>query len=114
MRLLLFLLGLAAVFARTAFAEGDCRCWTPNAKQIAAADAKIRGRALPLGGLDRYARYYAGTIGSGRKFIRGKLVPAIGNEAPDIHIVDGRMPPLEGEGCVTNSEPGDGPWLYLR
>jgi hypothetical protein len=79
-----------------------------------AAEAKIGGRPLPLGGLDRYARYYAGTIDSGRRFIRGKLVPARGNEAPGIHIVEGRMLPLQGEGCVANSEPGGGPWLYLR
>jgi hypothetical protein len=114
MQLPLFLLGFGAVFATAAFAEDDCRCWTPNAEQIAAAEAKIGGRPLPLGGLDRYARYYAGTIDSDRRFIRGKLVPAGGNDAPGIHIVEGRMLPLQGEGCVANSEPGGGPWLYLR
>ena len=95
MRLPLLLLGFAAVFATAALGEDDCRCWTPDAAQIAAAEAKIGGRPLPLGGLDRYARYYAGTIDSGRRFIRGKLVPAGGNEAPGIHIVEGRMLPLD-------------------
>lgn len=114
MRLPLLLLGFAAVFATAALGEDDCRCWTPDAAQIAAAEAKIGGRPLPLGGLDQYARYYAGTIHSGRRFIRGKLVPAGGNEAPGFHIVEGRMLPLEGEGCVTNSEPEGGSWVYLR
>jgi hypothetical protein len=26
----------------------------------------------------------------------------------------GRMLPLRGQGCATNSEPGGGPWLHLR
>ena len=114
MRLPFFLLGFAAAFATAALGEDDCRCWTPDAEQIAMVEAKIGGGPLPLGGLDRYARYYAGAIDSGRSFIRGKLVPAGGNEAPGIHIVEGRMLRLQGEGCVTNSEPGSGRWLYLR
>jgi hypothetical protein len=114
MRLPLFLLGFTAVFPMAALGEDDCRCWTPDAVQVAVAEAKVRGRKLPLGGLDQYARYYAGTIYYGRRYIRGKLVPAGGSEAPGVHIVEGRMPPLQGEGCVTNTEPDSGPWLYLN
>jgi hypothetical protein len=113
MRLLLILLGFAAVFATAALGEDDCRCWTPDAAQIAAVEAQIGGRPLPLGGLDRYARYYAGTIDYGRRLIRGKLVPAGGNEAPGIHVVEGRLLPLQGEGCVTSSELGPRPWFDL-
>jgi hypothetical protein len=115
MRLPVFLLVFAAVFATTARGDEDCRCWTPSAEDVAAVEAKIASRPLPLGSLDRYVRYYAGTISriGDRRFIGGKLVPASGEEPLGIHIVEGRMPPLQGDGCVTNSEPGDGRWLYL-
>jgi hypothetical protein len=56
--------------------------------------------------LDRYARYYAGTTDNGRRFIQGKLVPIGGNDTPGIHVVEGRMFPLQGEGCITYSESG--------
>jgi hypothetical protein len=113
--MLCFLLGFAAVFSTAALGEDDCRCWTPEAKQVAAAEAIIASRPLPLGSLDRYVRYYAGTISNGdRRFIRGKLVPASGDDVPGVHIVEGRMPLLQGDGCVTNSEPGNGKWVYLN
>jgi hypothetical protein len=114
MRMPLFLLGFAAVLSTAALGEDDCRCWTPDAQQVAAAEARIASRPLPLGSLDRYVRYYAGTISHDRRFISGKLVPASGDDAPGVHIVEGRMPPLQGDGCVTNSEPGHETWVYLK
>jgi hypothetical protein len=114
MRLPSFLLAFAAVFATAALGEDNCRCWTPDAQQIAAVEATIASRPLPRGSLDRYVRYYAGTISHDRRFIRGKLVPARGDDVPGAHIVEGRMPPLQGDGCVTNSEPGHGTWVYLN
>jgi hypothetical protein len=51
-------------------------------------------------------RYYVGTTDNGRRFIQGKLVPIGGNDTPGIHVVEGRMLPLQGEGCITYSEPG--------
>jgi hypothetical protein len=63
MRTPLFLLGFGAVFSTAALGEGDCRCWTPGAADIAALEAKIAEQALPLGSLDRYARYYSGVVG---------------------------------------------------
>jgi hypothetical protein len=106
MRQPLVLLAFAAVFATAVFGEDDCRCWTPDAQQIVAVEATIAKRPLPLGSLDRYVRYYAGTIRHDRKFIRGKLVPARGGDVPAAHIVEGRVPPLPGDGCVIDSEPG--------
>jgi hypothetical protein len=113
MRLPFILFGVASVFSTAALGD-DCRCWKPSAGDIAAVEAKIGSHALPLGSLDRYARYYAGTISHDRRFIRGKLVPAGATDTSGIHIVEGRMLPLQGEGCITNSDPGGGPWLYLR
>jgi len=109
-----FLLGLAAVFSTAALGEDECRCWTPDAQQVAAVEAITASRSLPLGSLDRYVRYYAGTISHGRRFIGGKLVPASSDDVPGVHIVEGRMPPLRGDGCVTNSEPGHGTWVHLN
>ena len=114
MRLLLLLLASAALFATAAVGDDDCRCWTPDAQQIAAVEATIANRPLPLGSLDRYVRCYAGAISLGRRFMRGKLVPARGDHKPGTHIVEGRMPPLQGGGCVTNSEPGHGTWVFLN
>jgi hypothetical protein len=75
----LYLLAFAAVFATAALGEDDCRCWTPDAEQLAAVEATLASRPLPLGSLVRYVRYYAGTFSSfNRRFIRGKLVPASG------------------------------------
>lgn len=113
MRVPLFLIGFAAVFSKAALAEDVCSCWTPDPENIAAAEAKITSHLLPLGSLGRYVRYYAGTISHGRRFIRGKLVPASSGEEPGVHIVEGRMPPLQGDGCVTRSEP-DRTFVYLR
>jgi hypothetical protein len=77
MRLPLYLLAFAAVFATAALGEDDCRCWTPDAEQIAAVEATLASRPLPLGSLDRYVRYYAGTFSYfNRRFIRGKLAAA--------------------------------------
>jgi hypothetical protein len=108
MRLPFLLFFFAAIFATAARGDDDCRCWTPGGADIAAAEAKIAaaeakaGRRLPLGSLDRYARYYAGvTDNNGRRYIQGKLVPVGGNDTPGIHVVEGRMSPLQGEGCIT-------------
>jgi hypothetical protein len=94
--------------------KDGCRCWTPDAEQIAAVEAAIASRPLPLGSLDRYVRYYAGTISIGnRRSIRGRLVPASSEDVPGFHIVEGPMPPLQADGCVTYSEPGHGIWVRL-
>jgi hypothetical protein len=116
MRLSIFLLGCAAIFATGARGDGDCRCWTPSPEDIAAVEAKIAGRqTLPLGSLDRYARYYAGTISRrDSRYIQGKLVPIGGNDAPGIHVVEGGvLPPLQGEGCVTDAA-SEGPGLSIK
>jgi hypothetical protein len=113
MRLPFYLFVFAAVFATAARGGDDCRCWTPGGADIAAVEAKIAGRRLPLDSLDRYARYYAGATDNGRRFIQGKLVPIGGNDTPGIHVVEGRMPLLQGEGCITHSESG-GPGLSIR
>src|SRR5262245_30467373 len=114
MRMPFFLLGFAVALSTAALGEDDCRCWTPDAQQVAAAEARIASRPLPLGSLDRYVRYYAGTMSHDRRFTRGKLVPAKGDDVPGAHIVEGRMPRLQGAGCVTNSEPGHGTWVNLN
>lgn len=90
-----------------------CHCWTPSMQQIAQVETKLEGRALPLGNLDRYARYYAGVIDrhTQRRFIRGKLVPLDSDPAPGTHIVEGQMPPLKEDGCISNSDPEGGPWI---
>jgi len=97
------------VFASTAaLGEDDCRCWTPSIEDVAALEARIKDRPTPFGELDRYVRYYGGIIGSGdrRRFIMGKLVPPTGIDAPGIQIVAGKLPPLQGEGCVSNTDDG--------
>lgn len=106
MRPPLYLLVFAAAFATAAQADDNCHCWTPSGGDIAAVEAKIASRPLPLDSLDRYTRYYAGTTDNGRRLIQGKLVPIGGNDTTGIHVVEGRMPPLEGEGCITHSESG--------
>jgi hypothetical protein len=88
--------------------------WTPSAEDIAAVEAEIAGRTLPLGSLDRYARYYTGVIDIGRpRFIKGTLVPADGNEQPGIHIGEVVTAPLQG-GCVAKFDAEGRPLLYLR
>jgi hypothetical protein len=114
MRLPIFLLVFAAVFATASLGDEECGCWTPSAEDVAAVEAKIASRPLPLGSLGRYARYYTGTIGSDRRFIQGKLVPIGGNDAPGIHVIEGRLSLLQGEGCVTSSASEGGPGLYIR
>jgi hypothetical protein len=116
MRVPILLLSVATIFAATARGEDDpCRCWPPNEQQIAELETRIAGHPLPLGALERYARYYTGVIDfAGRRFIRGKLVPVGDNDAPGIHIVDGRMSPLKEEGCISVSNANGGPWLWLR
>jgi hypothetical protein len=103
----LLLLSIAAILSTAAPAQDDCRCWTPTAEQIAALETNIERQPLPLNNLARYARYYAGVIDriGDRSFIRGKLVPLAGNNPPGIHIVEGKMPPLQGAGCVSSSDP---------
>ena len=59
MRLSILLLGFAAVFSTAALGDDDCRCWTPDAADIAALEAKIESHPKPRR-LDQYARYYAG------------------------------------------------------
>ena len=116
MRMFILLLGFTVVLSTSAMSQDDCRCWTPSAQQIAAVEAKIEGRSIPLGTLDRYARYYAGVIGGTgeRRFIRGKLVPLGSGDMPGLHIVEGKMPPLQQEGCISMSEAKGGPWLYFN
>jgi hypothetical protein len=58
------LLGFAVALATAALGEDDCRCGTPDAEQIAVAEAKIGRRPLPLG-----ERYCASTVDRGRRFI---------------------------------------------
>lgn len=84
----------------------DCSCWTPSAEDIVTAEATIAGRALPLGSLDRYVRYYAGATNNGRRFMQGKLIPIGGHDTPGTHVVERRLLPLQGEGCITSSESG--------
>jgi hypothetical protein len=107
MRLPMLLLGFTAVFATAALGEDDCRCWTPDAQQVADAEAAIASHQQPLVRLDRYVRYYAGTIRGDHRLIRGKLVPVTGDAVPGVHIVEGQMPPLQGDGCVTYSQLGN-------
>jgi hypothetical protein len=103
MRIFIFLISIVAAYSTTVLGEDDCRCWTPNAQQIASLEEKIASRPMPLGNLDRYARYYEGTIfGTSDRIIRGKFVPLAGNETPGVHIVEGRMQPLQGEGCTSS------------
>ena len=113
MRTPVLLLSIAAVFATPALSE-DCRCWTPDAQQIAAVEARIEGQRMPLGTLDAYKRYYAGVIDGDRRFIRGKLVPLGDDDLPGVQIVEGKMPPLKAEGCVSGSDSSGGPWMYFR
>jgi hypothetical protein len=47
-----------ALFLRCASVSSEN--WTPGADQIGAMEAQIAEQSLPLGGLDRYTRYYAG------------------------------------------------------
>jgi hypothetical protein len=122
MRLPLFLLAFATVFVTAALAEDNCRCqrgtavrseicqcWSPNARQITAVEGELASRPLPLGSLDRYVRYYAAIDG---RLIRGKLLPARGEDVPGFHIVEGRMlPPLPADGCVIKSDPDR--WVRL-
>jgi hypothetical protein len=75
-------------------------------------EAQMESRGTPPGGLDRYARYYAGVIDSfdgmqggefktiSTRIIRGRLVPAEDNDPPGVHVVEGEMPLLAGEGCA--------------
>jgi hypothetical protein len=116
MRLPVILLGFAYVFSTAALGEDDCRCWTPSAEDIATVETKIAERPLPLGSLDRYARYYVGTIESDRRIrrIQGKLVPVSDNEPPGVHILEGSIPPLQGEGCIAQTGPEVGSGLALR
>ena len=105
------------VFASTAaLGEDDCRCWTPSIEDVAALEARIKDRPTPLGeSAPLRLAYYGGIIRSGdrRRFIMGKLVPPTGIDAPGIQIAAGKLPPLQGEGCVSNSD-ADGRWLYFR
>ena len=114
MRISVVLLSIAAFGSTVALGEDDCRCWTPSAQDIAALEARIKVSPTPLG-LDQYVRYYGGVIRSGdsRRLIQGKLVPPGGNDMPGIVVVRGKMPPLQGEGCVSCSDT-DGRWLYFR
>jgi hypothetical protein len=51
--------------------------------------AKMEQSRLPFGGLDRYARYYAGiTAENGYRTIVGRLPPAGGNDLPGVHVMD--------------------------
>lgn len=103
MRTSILLLGILLAVSATARGQDDCRCWTPDAQQIASLEEKIATRPLPLGNLDRYARYYAGVIfGTSDRIIRGKFVPLAGNETSGVHIVEGKMQPLQGEGCISS------------
>jgi hypothetical protein len=74
--------------------------WIPSAAEIAAMEAKMEKSRLPLGSLDRYARYYAAFAKNGVIF--GKLVPAGGNDLPGVHLIEqSKLPVLATEGCVT-------------
>jgi hypothetical protein len=98
--------------------------WTPGADEIGAMEAQIAEKPLPLGSLDRYARYYAGVSGrrslppflryslgpplflpnqsaGGRRQIRGALIPAGGHDLPGVHV-EQRPARLtaEAEGCI--------------
>ena len=103
----------------TALSQEDCACWTPTAEQVAAVEAKIESQPMPLGKLDRYARYYTGVIINGTERIHGKLVPLGSNDMPGIHIVAGEMQPLQGEGCMisaapSSSNPSGGPRVFFN
>lgn len=115
MRTFAVLLSIGVFGSTAALGENDCRCWTPSAQDIAALEARIKVQPTPLGGLDRYVRYYGGVIRSwdSRRGIQGKMVPPGANDIPGIQIVSGKMPPLQGEGCVSGSDT-DGRWLYFR
>jgi hypothetical protein len=115
MRISISIISIAIVYSTAVLGQGDCPCWTPNAQQIAVIEEKIAAKPMPLGSLDRYARYYAGvteTIGD-RRFIRGKFVPLGPHEASSVHIVEGKMPSLQGEGCISSSEPAYDRWFYF-
>ncbi len=130
--------GIHIVKGRMSLPQGECagranpeggksslRClhfggWTPDPEEIAAMETKMEGHLMPLGSLDRYARYYVGVIDSfdaisggedrtiSERTIRGRLVSAEGNDLPGVHVVEGRMPFLAGEGCVTRFDAGRG------
>jgi hypothetical protein len=106
---------IAALFSTAAPAQDDCPCWIPDAATIATVDTKIRDRQLPLGNIDSYVRYYAGVTGSQGidRFILGKLVPRSSNETPGIQVAEGKVPPLQGDGCISRSN-SDGRWVQLR
>jgi hypothetical protein len=99
-------LTIATLFSTAAPAQDDCPCWIPNAATVATVEAKIRVRQLPLGSIDNYVRYYAGVTGSGGvdRFIWGKLVPRRSNETPEIQVAERKLPPLQGEGCISRSD----------
>jgi hypothetical protein len=104
------LLCAAALIYSAASNGSDRTWWSPSADQIGAFEAQIDGKSMPLGGLDRYARYYSGVFYGSRMFIRAKFVPLKDSDTTAIHVVAGEMPPLQGEGCVgslvASVEPG--------
>jgi hypothetical protein len=112
MRLSVFMLGLAALFASAARADDDC-CWTPDARQIAAVEATIESLHPPRS-LDQYARYYAGWVGPYGPIIRFGLVPAGGVYSAGIHAVNGQLPQFDSE-CIGIGYPRGGkPSLTCR
>jgi hypothetical protein len=87
--------------------------WTPGADEIAGMEAKMAERPMPLGSLDRYARYYAGAGDGGRRTIWGTLIPAGGNDPPGAHVVE-PPPLLMAEGCATTFDANRAQLIYFN
>jgi hypothetical protein len=89
MRLPVFLLGFASVFATAARGDDDCRCWTPSAAQVSELEDLVRQK-IPAGeltdmhrqptALDKYARHYAGVTEDGHQIVRGIFVLHLSHE----------------------------------
>jgi hypothetical protein len=93
----------------TATAQTDnCRCFTPNAEQIADLESRIMRLSEPI---EHYARYYAGLVFPTAMYkggaviplrIKVEFVPLKPGEQSAVHIVEGKLSPLQGDGCVAN------------
>jgi hypothetical protein len=109
--LMITLFGLASSAAQAG--PDICGCWTPQAAQIVHLERQLQDSRQLAGKLTDYARRYAGGINGSRTFIRGQLVPLTAGEVSAVHVATGRMPPLQGAGCITGYDTKIARILYV-